>query len=106
MNRLAPGSATAGHLRKKGAAPSLVLPLFCGDSRIRTGDPLLAKQVLYQLSYTPLVEERRAPRSFIPGAISGPGTKKAGLVSGFPVGTGRVELPTSTLSVWRSNQLS
>ena len=26
---------------------------FCGDSRIRTGDPLLAKQVLYQLSYTP-----------------------------------------------------
>ena len=79
---------------------------FSGASRIRTGDPLLAKQVLYQLSYTPLVEERRAPRSFIPGAISGPGTKKAGLVSGFPVGTGRVELPTSTLSVWRSNQLS
>ena len=27
--------------------------LNCGDSRIRTGDPLLAKQVLYQLSYTP-----------------------------------------------------
>ena len=53
MNRLAPGSATAGNLRKKGAAPSLVLPLYCGDSRIRTGDPLLAKQVLYQLSYTP-----------------------------------------------------
>ena len=26
---------------------------FRGDSRIRTGDPLLAKQVLYQLSYTP-----------------------------------------------------
>ena len=28
---------------------------FRGDSRIRTGDPLLAKQVLYQLSYTPEV---------------------------------------------------
>jgi hypothetical protein len=24
-----------------------------GDNRIRTGDPLLAKQVLYQLSYVP-----------------------------------------------------
>ncbi len=26
---------------------------FCGDKEIRTLDPLLAKQVLYQLSYTP-----------------------------------------------------
>ena len=25
----------------------------CGVSRARTGDPLLAKQVLYQLSYNP-----------------------------------------------------
>ena len=24
-----------------------------GDNRVRTGDPLLAKQVLYQLSYVP-----------------------------------------------------
>ena len=31
----------------------LIFNLVCGDSRIRTGDPLLAKQVLYQLSYTP-----------------------------------------------------
>ena len=31
----------------------LIFNLLCGDSRIRTGDPLLAKQVLYQLSYTP-----------------------------------------------------
>ena len=31
------------------------MTFFCGDSRIRTGDPLLAKQVLYQLSYTPKV---------------------------------------------------
>ena len=58
----------------------------CGDSRIRTGDPMLAKHVLYQLSYTP---KRKKPVWW------------AGLV-----GTGRVELPTSTLSVWRSNQLS
>ena len=33
--------------------PTQVDDLFRGDSRIRTGDPLLAKQVLYQLSYTP-----------------------------------------------------
>ena len=59
---------------------------FCGGSRIRTGDPMLAKHVLYQLSYTP---KRKKPVWW------------AGLV-----GTGRVELPTSTLSVWRSNQLS
>ena len=31
------------------------MTFFRGDSRIRTGDPLLAKQVLYQLSYTPEV---------------------------------------------------
>jgi hypothetical protein len=28
-------------------------PANNGDNRIRTGDPLLAKQVLYQLSYVP-----------------------------------------------------
>ena len=27
--------------------------LACGDERTRTADPLLAKQVLYQLSYVP-----------------------------------------------------
>ena len=37
-----------GHRRKS-------MTFFRGDSRIRTGDPLLAKQVLYQLSYTPEV---------------------------------------------------
>ena len=30
-----------------------------GDSRIRTGDPMLAKHVLYQLSYTP--DEQKKP---------------------------------------------
>ena len=28
-----------------------------GDKRIRTVDPLLAKQVLYQLSYTPILNK-------------------------------------------------
>ena len=29
-------------------------PIFGGDERVRTDDPLLAKQVLSQLSYTPI----------------------------------------------------
>src|SRR3569623_3614036 len=49
-----------------------------GASRDRTADPLLAKQVLSQLSYGPA----------------------------YLVGLGRVELPTSPLSGVRSNQLS
>jgi hypothetical protein len=32
-----------------------------GDDRIRTGDPLLAKQVLSQLSYIPTPVDRREP---------------------------------------------
>ena len=32
-----------------------------GDSRIRTGDPMLAKHVLYQLSYTPFNARGSAP---------------------------------------------
>ena len=31
-----------------------------GDERVRTDDPLLAKQVLSQLSYTPIEQELRA----------------------------------------------
>ena len=50
-----------------------------GGSRIRTGDILLAKQTLYQLSYTP---------------------------TGDMVGLTRIELVTSSLSGTRSNQLS
>jgi hypothetical protein len=49
-----------------------------GADRDRTGDPLLAKQVLSQLSYSPRLM----------------------------VGLGRFELPTSPLSGVRSNQLS
>ena len=54
-----------------------------GADRDRTGDPLLAKQVLSQLSYSP---------TWAPAAEL--------------VGLGRVELPTSPLSGVRSNQLS
>ena len=50
-----------------------------GGSRIRTGDILLAKQTLYQLSYTP---------------------------TEVLVGLTRIELVTSSLSGTRSNQLS
>ncbi len=52
-----------------------------GADRDRTDDPLLAKQVLSQLSYSPMM-------------------------SHTVVGLGRLELPTSRLSGVRSNQLS
>jgi hypothetical protein len=63
-----------------------------GDNRIRTGDPLLAKQVLYQLSYVPgdsrpFSEQRLKPDSFL-------------------VGQGGLEPPTPRLSSVCSNQLS
>ena len=52
-----------------------------GAERDRTVDPLLAKQVLSQLSYSPIPVKE-------------------------VVGLGRFELPTSPLSGVRSNQLS
>ena len=55
-----------------------------GDEGIRTPDPLLARQVLSQLSYTPI--------SLILFCIK--------------VGLRRLELPTSRLSGVRSNRLS
>ena len=55
-----------------------------GADRDRTDDPLLAKQVLSQLSYSPVF--------WVPAAEM--------------VGLGRFELPTSPLSGVRSNQLS
>ena len=55
-----------------------------GAERDRTVDPLLAKQVLSQLSYSPNFWEPAAEM----------------------VGLGRFELPTSPLSGVRSNQLS
>ena len=55
-----------------------------GADRDRTDDPLLAKQVLSQLSYSPMFRVSAAEM----------------------VGLGRFELPTSPLSGVRSNQLS
>ena len=40
-------------LSRKNRNRSNSAAVFCGGSRIRTGDPMLAKHVLYQLSYTP-----------------------------------------------------
>ena len=56
------------------------MPQIGGGSRIRTGDMLLAKQPLYQLSYTP--------------------------TEVFMVGVDGIEPSTSSLSGTRSNQLS
>ena len=44
-----------------GAAPLSIAFTPGGDDRIRTGDPLLAKQVLSQLSYIPLSYISKAP---------------------------------------------
>ena len=56
-------------------------PTIGGDERNRTADPLLARQVLSQLSYTPTLEIKM-------------------------VGLGGLEPPTSRLSGVRSNRLS
>ena len=63
---------------------------FGGRDRVRTGDPLLAKQVLSQLSYSPVLV----------------GTREEHGDGANVVGLGRVELPTSPLSGVRSNHLS
>ena len=73
-----------------GVQPDTVNDLRSGGAeRDRTVDPLLAKQVLSQLSYSPIANYQR----------SGELTAKL-------VGLGRFELPTSPLSGVRSNQLS
>ena len=59
-----------------------------GGRRIRTDDILLAKQTLYQLSYTPKIYQ---PLPAEPRRL---------------VGLTRIELVTSSLSGTRSNQLS
>ncbi len=33
--------------------------VICGASRVRTGDPLLAKQMRYQLRYSPMRKKER-----------------------------------------------
>ena len=64
-----------------------------GAERDRTADPLLAKQVLSQLSYSPNRFDHP-----LQAIHPGPKTKM--------VGPGRLELPTSRLSGVRSNHLS
>ena len=50
-----------------------------GGKRIRTDDPLLAKQVLYQLSYAPVVPIRRSRRT---DAAAHPTTAPHGAATG------------------------
>ena len=76
-----------------------------GAERDRTADPLLAKQVLSQLSYSPVHrfftdEGRRLARS------AAKKTCRGTVHDSRVVGLGRVELPTSPSSGVRSNQLS
>ena len=60
-----------------------------GDGEIRTHDPLLARQVLSQLSYTPIAHKMCIKEIF-----------------NFRLGLSGLEPPTSRLSGVRSNRLS
>jgi hypothetical protein len=85
-----------------------------GDDRDRTGDPLLAKQVLSQLSYAPNLDTHLAkqdPPDPDPPNPSSPGLKhhrstviRDGQIA--LVGQGGFEPPTPRLSSVCSNQLS
>jgi hypothetical protein len=89
-------------------------PKVGGADRDRTGDPLLAKQVLSQLSYSPFRFRSATPRPtrLVTGKakrreVCCQQTSDASTPPGANlVGLGRVELPTSPLSGVRSNQLS
>ena len=37
----------------------MIPKVICGASRVRTGDPLLAKQMRYQLRYSPVIPPLR-----------------------------------------------
>ena len=86
---------------------------FGGDERNRTADPLLARQVLSQLSYTPTVHE--AGRKMLEaGFVAGISFANSSLtlascllsLASCLVGLGGLEPPTSRLSGVRSDQLS
>ena len=88
--------------------------IFIGDEGIRTPDPLLARQVLSQLSYTPisvidLFTNRRCGfaahilRSRIRIVVDNTAWL---LATKMHMGLRRLELPTSRLSGVRSNRLS
>ena len=86
---------------------------FGGDERNRTADPLLARQVLSQLSYTPTVHEagrKMQEAGFVVGisfANSSPTLASYFLpLASCLVGLGGLEPPASRLSGVRSDQLS
>jgi hypothetical protein len=76
-----------------------------GDDRDRTDDPLLAKQVLSQLSYAPN-PGTHLPRTTGSSDPSSPGLKHHRSHKTVLVGQGGFEPPTPRLSSVCSNQLS
>lgn len=89
-------------------AVSLDTNRFGGAERDRTADPLLAKQVLSQLSYSPIssiapILNQGSATSASPSFPSSPSHSPKGRRL---VGPGRLELPTPRLSSVCSNQLS
>ena len=51
---------------------AFAIPWTGGDERVRTDDPLLAKQVLSQLSYTPIFTLQEVSRALLRESIPGP----------------------------------
>ncbi len=101
--------APAGRTKRRMAEPcspssrptlrlfSRIRPRQYGGNRIRTGDPLLAKQVLYQLSYAP---------TYLSAAVGIASSDKAPTARPETMGQGGLEPPTPRLSSVCSNQLS
>ena len=78
----------------------LLSELLSGDGEIRTLDPLLARQVLSQLSYTPTDAVPSSVVSFVSYFFYGLSRWLS------PMGLSGLEPPTSRLSGVRSNRLS
>src|SRR5258708_7590564 len=78
---------------------------FGGADRDRTGDLLLAKQALSQLSYSPAFTSRAAQHAAAPSRLVR-AIRRLPFAHPQMVGLGRIELPTSPLSGVRSSQLS
>ena len=92
---MAPGAAR-GWLWRRQALPGICHPaLLHGGDRVRTDDPLLAKQALSQLSYAPAISDAISDRPVASNSRHGPN-----------MGQGGLEPPTPRLSSVCSNQLS
>lgn len=87
------GPNTGKNGMKKGLSENTENPAR-GASRVRTGDPLLAKQMRYQLRHSPVVHCSKSVHQCHKRLF------------GTCVGPGGLEPPTSSLSGMRSNQLS